>query len=241
MATPTSADTDPAIAADGNWAPPALLKRGGRPSRSDALKLGERILDVATGLFLEEGYGATSIEAVATRAGVSKRTFYHRFDGKAGLFAAVVHRIIGQIRPPPSVPLVAGATLSDVLRRLADFILNAALSPQALALHRLITAEAVRFPELARAVIGEGSTEEGTTLIAGLLLAEFGEAAMPASARQMAAQQFIDMVIALPQRRALGLGTPMTPAELEAWADDVVRLFLNGCRGWPESEFPGAR
>ena len=40
------------------------------------------------------------------------------------------------------------------------------------------------------------------------------------------------MVIGLPQRRALGLGVPMTPAELEAWARDVVNLFLNGCRGW---------
>jgi hypothetical protein len=24
----------------------------------------------------------------------------------------------------------------------------------------------------------------------------------------------------------------MTAAELDAWADDTVRLFLNGCRGW---------
>ena len=39
------------------------------------------------------------------------------------------------------------------------------------------------------------------------------------------------MVIGLPQRRAMGLGVPMTPAELEIWAGDVVNLFLNGCRG----------
>jgi hypothetical protein len=40
------------------------------------------------------------------------------------------------------------------------------------------------------------------------------------------------MIISLPQRRAMGLGVPMTPAELEAWPRDVVNLFLNGCRGW---------
>jgi len=211
------------------------LKRGGRPSRSDALKLGERILDVATELFLREGYGSTSIESVASRAGISKRTFYHRFDGKAELFAAVVHRIVEQIRPPPDVPLIEGATLGEVLRRLAGFILHAALSPQALALHRLITAEAARFPELARAVIGEGSTAEATTMIAGLLYREFGDEGMPPAARAGAAQQFLDMVIALPQRRALGLGVPMTAAELDLWADDAVRLFLNGSRGWAHS------
>jgi hypothetical protein len=28
----------------------------------------------------------------------------------------------------------------------------------------------------------------------------------------------------------MGLGAPMTPAEIDAWARDVV-LFLHGCRG----------
>ncbi len=36
----------------------------------------------------------------------------------------------------------------------------------------------------------------------------------------------------LPQRRAMGLGVPMTSAEVDAWAHDVVNLFLNGCRRW---------
>jgi len=40
------------------------------------------------------------------------------------------------------------------------------------------------------------------------------------------------MVVAVPQRRAMGLGQRMTPAETAAWARDVVNLFLNGCRGW---------
>ena len=33
---------------------------------------------------------------------------------------------------------------------------------------------------------------------------------------------------------ALGLGTPMTGEALDAWAQDAVDLFLNGCRG-PEA------
>ena len=92
-----------------------------------------------------EGYASTSIEAVATRAGISKRTFYHRFEDKAALFAAVVHRIIELIRPPPEVPLLQGVELDEILRRLAGIILRAALG-QAIALHRLIVAESVRFP-----------------------------------------------------------------------------------------------
>jgi AcrR family transcriptional regulator len=206
--------------------------RGGRPSRADALRLRERILVAATELFLAEGYGSTTIEAVATRAGISKRTFYDRFDDKADLFTAVVHRIIEHIRPPPEVPLLAGATLPDVLRRLAGFILRAALAPQAIALHRLVQAESMRFPELVRAVASDGSTREGITLISDLLARELRPSKLSAENRAFAATQFIFMVVALPQRRAMGFGTPLTPAELDAWADKVVALFLDGCRGW---------
>src|ERR1700684_2421524 len=135
-----------------------VVGRGGRPARADALRLRQRILEVATELFLAKGYGSTTIEAVAAHAGISKRTLYHRFDDKAALFAAVVHEIIQQIRPPAGVPLIVGATLRGILRRLPGMILHAALSPQAIALHSLVMAESARFPELARAVAGDGST-----------------------------------------------------------------------------------
>jgi TetR/AcrR family transcriptional regulator, mexJK operon transcriptional repressor len=205
--------------------------RGGRPARADALRLRQRILEVATELFLAKGYGSTTIEAVAARAGISKRTLYHRFDDKSVLFAAVVHEIIEQIRPPAGVPLIEGATLREVLRRLAGMILRAALSPQAIALHRLVMAESARFPELVRAVHGDGSAREATTLIGGLLAREPRDSTLSAEKRAFAAEQFIFMVVTLPQRRAMGYGTPMTAAELDVWADKTVDLFLNGCRG----------
>ena len=193
--------------------------------------MGERILEAATELFLAEGYGTTSIEAVAARAGISKRTFYHRFDNKDALFAAVVHRIIEQIRPPPQVPLIEGATLHDILHRLAGLILHAALSPQAIALHRLVTAESVRFPNLARAVHDEGWAHEATTLIGELLERDPHGVRLSARMREFAALQFLHMVVTLPQRRIMGLGLRMTPKELEVWANNAVTLFLDGCRG----------
>jgi len=192
--------------------------------------VGERILDAATELFLREGYGATSIEAVAARAGVSKRTFYHRFADKTALFAAVVHRIIQQIRPPPNVPLLEGATLHEKLRRLAGFILRAALEPRALALHRLVTSESARFPSLARAVYAEGWAQEAAALIGDLLARELGVPGFVEAVRVFAAEQFLSMVVSVPQRRAIGLGSPMTMKELDEWGERAVRLFVDGCR-----------
>jgi TetR/AcrR family transcriptional regulator, mexJK operon transcriptional repressor len=207
------------------------VRKGGRPPRAAALKLRERILQVATELFLEQGYGSTSIESVAARAGVSKRTFYDRFDDKATLFAAVVHFIIEHIRPPADVPLLAGSSLPEILQRLAGLILKAALSPQALALHRLVTGESSRFPELALAVETEGRQSEATDLIAGLLAREQQNTQISIEDQRFAADQFIYMVVTLPQRRALGFGTRMTAAELDVWAHKVVSLFLEGYRG----------
>jgi TetR/AcrR family transcriptional regulator, mexJK operon transcriptional repressor len=206
-------------------------RRSGRPSRADALLLRERILEVATELFLDQGYGSTTIEAVAMRAGISKRTFYDRFDDKAILFAAVVHRIIGQLRPPPEVPLLAGATLPIMLRRLAGLILHAALSPQGIALHRLITSESARFPELAFAVESDASQSEAISLIGDLLARALPNAKITAETRRFAAEQFIHMVATVPRRRAMGYGTPMNTAELDVWADYVVALFLGGYQG----------
>lgn len=48
-----------------------------------------RVLDAARELFLARGYGDTTITAVATRAGFSKRTVYLDFESKDALFSAV--------------------------------------------------------------------------------------------------------------------------------------------------------
>jgi TetR/AcrR family transcriptional regulator, mexJK operon transcriptional repressor len=212
--------------------PDATARRGGRPTRDEAERLGDRILDAATALFFTAGYGATTIEAVVKRARISKRTFYHRFDDKSALFSAVVHRTIARIRPPADAPLLVGADLQEILQHLTRLILRAALSAPAIALHRLIVAESSRFPKLATVVAGPGNTDEAIRLISGVLERETRAGRLALDAPVFAAQQFLHMVVSWPQRRAMGLGTPMTPGELEAWAVDVVNLFLNGCRGW---------
>jgi len=216
-------------------APPS---RGGRPSLAEAQRLGERILDVATDLFLSHGYGSTSIEAIARRARISKRTFYHRFADKPALFVAVVHRIIDRLRPPADLPLLEG-NIGEILERLARLILGAALSPDAVALHRMVVAESGRFPKLAALVTARGVTGEAIQYIADLLHREARAGNFALDDPSFAAGQFLYMVISLPQRRAMGLGVPMTSAEIDAWPRQVVALFLNGCRSRRDTRSPG--
>jgi hypothetical protein len=115
---------------------------------------------------------------------------------------------------------------------LAGFILRAALMPEAVALYRMLVAESGRFPKLAAVVTEQGVTEEAIRFISGILDREIRAGNLALDNTAFAAQQFLYMIIALPQRRAMGFGAPMTSAEIDAWVRDVVNLFLNGCRGW---------
>ncbi|SPE26093.1 putative TetR family transcriptional regulator [Burkholderiales bacterium] len=221
-------------------ASPSAKQRSGRPSRDAAEQLRERILEAATELLFSHGYGATSIEAIARRARVSKRTFYHRFEDKPALMSAVVVRLIDSLRPPASVPLLDGQSLEEILVHLASLILHAALKPRVLQLHRLIVAEAQRFPDLAAAVAKAGGRQEAVTLISELLLQQKRHGTLVVRDAIFAAQQFLQMVVSLPQMRALGLGHPMTETELDDWAHGTVALFLGGLQNLANrSTMPG--
>jgi TetR/AcrR family transcriptional repressor of mexJK operon len=202
---------------------------GGRPSRLESARLSDRILDVATALFLGDGFGATSIEAVAKRAGVSKRTFYHRFSGKEMLFEAVVRRMIERWTPPFDEALLEAPNLASALRRAAEHMLRVALTPEALALHRMVIAEARRFPGLAR-ILHELGAAAAIERIAGELDRRIAAGEMRRMDSRFAAEQFILMVVTGPQRRALGLGGPLGHGELARWTAESVALFLEGCR-----------
>jgi TetR/AcrR family transcriptional regulator, mexJK operon transcriptional repressor len=209
---------------------PGARGHGGRPSRHESALLSDRILDVATALFLDEGFEATSIEAIAKRAGISKRTFYHRFSGKEALFEAVVRRLVERWTPPFDNALLEAPSLAAALHQIAAYMLDVALTPQALALHRIMIAEGERFPGLARILYDLGQAA-GIARIAHDLRQRAAAGEIGAIDADFAAEQFIMMTVTGPRRRAMGLGTPLTPAGRRRWIDATVRLFLDGCRG----------
>jgi AcrR family transcriptional regulator len=58
------------------------------------------LVDAARELFAGDGYEATSLDAVASRAGVTKGAVYHHFEGKRQLFEAVFAREVERIAGP---------------------------------------------------------------------------------------------------------------------------------------------
>jgi AcrR family transcriptional regulator len=62
----------------------------------------EAILDAAQRQFLEAGYAATTVAAVAAEAGVSVETIYKAFGGKSGLVRAIYDRGLAGPAPVPA-------------------------------------------------------------------------------------------------------------------------------------------
>jgi len=206
----------------------AIIERsrtGGRPTAAESAGIAVRILDAAAGLFLRDGFAATSIEAIATAAGVSKRTLYARFTGKEAVFLAVAQRLIGIWLTGFDAAMEGAPSLEAALLAAAQRMLAVALTPSALALHRLMVAEAGRFPDLATALRDAGA-RAGIERLCRVLHTHRPDAD-PARLAFLA-EQFQHLVLAGPQSRAVGLGESLDAGALEAWRRDSVALFLRG-------------
>jgi AcrR family transcriptional regulator len=75
--------------------PPQQTAPGKRAAQGRATR--GQLIDVATSLFADQGYGGTSIEAVLAAAGVSRGALYHHFAGKEALFTAVLEAVSDRV------------------------------------------------------------------------------------------------------------------------------------------------
>ena len=74
------------------------------PRRRDrALATRSRVLDAARALFIDRGYVATTVDAIAQRADVSPETVYSTFGNKRSLLSALVDASISGGRAAPPV------------------------------------------------------------------------------------------------------------------------------------------
>lgn len=68
----------------------SLGARPPRPTRADAVRNRERLLDAAARLVEQRGVEAVTMDDVAAEAGVGKGTVYRRFGSRVGLMAALL-------------------------------------------------------------------------------------------------------------------------------------------------------
>ena len=154
----------------------------------------EAILDAARRLFREHGYAATSMDALAIAAEVSKATLYAQFPGKRELFAAVVQ----QEGDRQSSALLNDATarrgeLRAQLLRFGRAVQDLLTSEQTIASYRMVASEAARLPELGRTYYENGAALLHERL-ESFLSAEMSAGRLRTGPPHIAAMQFIGLV-----------------------------------------------
>ena len=134
----------------------------------------ERLRAAAHRLFLQQGYLATSIDAILAEAGISsKETLYRHYANKESLFVDVLSYLTLE-QPAFSEKLAALPTphdlpsLQQALTMLAREILSMMSQPGYLPLVRMIIAEAPRFPQLGT-LFFSNVTQRGLAIMTGLL------------------------------------------------------------------------
>jgi AcrR family transcriptional regulator len=111
----------------------------------------QRLLDAACEAFREEGY-QVSIDRIAARAQVARQTVYNHFPSKEALFAEVVRHAIQSVL----VTLDRDGDVRATLLGFSEAYRAKILSADGIAIFRTLTAEAPRFPALAKQFFRQG-------------------------------------------------------------------------------------
>ncbi|AYN34877.1 MULTISPECIES: TetR/AcrR family transcriptional regulator [Streptomyces] len=82
--------------------------RRSRRTRMTGAERRQQLLEIGRTLFASKGFEGTSVEEIASRAGVSKPVVYEHFGGKEGLYAVVVDREMRQLLSMVTSSLTAG-------------------------------------------------------------------------------------------------------------------------------------
>jgi AcrR family transcriptional regulator len=199
------------------------------PGRRSAQKR-SNLLAIASELFLAKGYHEVSLDEIIAAVGGSKTTIYSYFKGKDGVFIAAVSALCDETVAKVLRIKASSMPLHEALQAIGHALLDAVLSPRAVALQRLVLGEAHRFPEAGRIWFESGPAQSYR------FLTDFFEerrrtGEIGSVDPRKAAVLFHDMLTNDIHRQVL-LGIMAKPkrAVLSAKVRCTIDFLLNGCK-----------
>lgn len=203
--------------------------RLGRPTRAEARRRHEELLEVALDTFLEHGFEQTTILEIAKQVGMSKRTVYAYYEDKADLFKAAVRRAIDRyVVPLETLKAAESDDLEATLTAVAQIRIDNVTRPEVLKLQRILSAQAFRFPELIDVAfeVGAGPT---IAFLSELFTRFHNQGELRVDDPERTAVAFLSLVVSGPARSFIS-GRSLSEEALESHVSFTVHLFLNGIR-----------
>lgn len=188
------------------------------------------ILEAAKCLFLREGYAGTSMEAVAAAAGVSKPTVYSHFADKGTLFSVAVQVESEALLPLSAFTLEGADSLERVLRDIGKAFIGLINSPEAVGLHRLMTAQVGQDNDMAR-LFFEAGPQPVLDEMERLLARAHQQGLLRVADAALAAEQFFGLLQGCHHMQVLiGYREPLSEEEVERRVSESTALFLRALR-----------
>ena len=202
----------------------------GRPGPAALAELEALLISVGRKLFFQEGYGASTMDAVAKAARVSKTTLYSRFPTKEALLRAVVRdQVASWENGVNAAPAGFQGTLEETLLAYCEVWLRAGMSNDFIQMFRLIFSESERFPELGAAATASGN--RGVASLAEVIIHFAERDGIPCKDPYTAAE-FLQMTFAGWAHTALLRNAPIKVAAGRAWLKNTIRLFVGSRALW---------
>lgn len=195
----------------------------GRP-KSEAKRAA--ILEAAGTCFLEKGLDATSMDAVAREAGVSKQTVYSHFGSKEELFEAVIANKCRAYELDQSGDLEDVPFEEGLLRFTRRFI-DLKMDPDVVAMTRQVIAQGVEHPETVRLYQQAGMDRSIEGLTAALERARAHGILRLDDPREAARDYLYEAAARYRSELLMNLREDVPEAEREAQARRCVRNFLH--------------
>src|SRR5450755_4015696 len=188
------------------------------------------IYEAARHEFAGSGYAATSMEAVARRAGVSTKTLYRLVPNKASLFDSMVSDRLDRFVSSINLHAIDHANIDDALHAALMICAELTLEEEVIALQRMVLQEAGKFSDVAR-MFYTNAIQRTSVALAGWLRVQQARGLIDLDDTDEAAGMLLGMVASAPRRAAMFGGVPLpSRSQIEARVRRCAALFLRGCQ-----------
>lgn len=202
----------------------------GRPQVRPDDETRQIIYEAARHEFADGGYAATSMDAVARRAGVSTKTLYRLIPNKASLFDGMVTDRLDRTLAGVDLNAIDHAEIEEALYAALMACAELTLDEEVIALQRMVLQEAGKFSDIAGMFYKNG-IQRITAALADWLRVQQKRGLIDLDDIDEAAGMLLGMVASAPRRAAMFGGVPLLPrSQIEARVRRCAALFLRGCQ-----------
>ena len=202
----------------------------GRPQVRPDDETRQLIYEAARHEFAGSGYAATSIEAVARRAGVSTKTLYRLIPNKAALFEGMLSDRLDRFLSEVNLHTADQADIEQALCAALMACADLALDEEVVALQRMMLQEAGKFSGIAELFYTNG-IQPTVAALADWLRVQQARGLIALDDVEEAAGMLLGMIASAPRRAAIFGGRPLpSRSQIEARVRTCAQLFLRGCQ-----------